>query len=153
MRWAHWNCIEPASCWRPPRRPRTEACTRDDLRRRSSQRHDGSRNFGDQSRPWALHAPCAKELDWDDPVTEVLTLSTTSAATNDATGTRSCSAGSRIGGALPPATTGAQRSSSPPSRSPQSTCSGYETRTSPYPRRPQTWTPSSDSAPFPVRKA
>ena len=31
MRWAHRNCIEPASCWRPSRRPRTEACTRVDL--------------------------------------------------------------------------------------------------------------------------
>ncbi|PTW45707.1 GmrSD restriction endonuclease domain-containing protein [Rhodovulum kholense] len=34
MRWPHRNCIEPASCWRPSRRPRTEACTRGDLRRR-----------------------------------------------------------------------------------------------------------------------
>ena len=31
MRWAHWICIEPASCWRPSRRPRTEACTRCNL--------------------------------------------------------------------------------------------------------------------------
>jgi hypothetical protein len=34
VRWPHRNCIEPASCWRPQRRPRTEACTRGDLRRR-----------------------------------------------------------------------------------------------------------------------
>lgn len=33
-RWAHRNCIVPASCCRPPRRPRTEACTRGDLTRR-----------------------------------------------------------------------------------------------------------------------
>ena len=32
--WAHRNCIEPASSWRLPRRPRTEACTRVDLSRR-----------------------------------------------------------------------------------------------------------------------
>jgi transposase len=47
---------------------------------------------------------------------------------------RSCSGGSRIGGGLQPATSGARRSSSPPSRSLQLSCSGYETRTSPDPK-------------------
>ena len=51
---------------------------------------------------------------------------TTSAATNGATGSKSCSAGSRIGGAWQPDTTDAQRSSSQQSPSPHSSFIGYE---------------------------
>ncbi|WP_456152405.1 IS5 family transposase [Paracoccus caeni] len=51
---------------------------------------------------------------------------TTSAATDDGTALRSCSAGSKIGGASQLDTTDARKSSSPPSHSPQPSCSGYE---------------------------
>jgi len=53
-------------------------------------------------------------------------VNTTSAATDDGTALRSCSAGSRTGAAWRPATIGAPRSSSPPSPSPQPSYSGYE---------------------------
>src|SRR5690606_40151379 len=52
--------------------------------------------------------------------------STTSDGTNAATGSRSCSAGSRTGGALRHATTDVPRSSYPPSHSQQLSSSGYE---------------------------
>lgn len=51
---------------------------------------------------------------------------TTSDDTKAATGSRSCSAASKTGGASQHATTGAQPSSCPPSLSPQPYCSGYE---------------------------
>ena len=73
MRWAHRNCIEPASCWRPSRRPRTEACTRVDLRRRLPNR-EADHLFKEESRGPAAHPACAKPLDWIGPVTEVLSL-------------------------------------------------------------------------------
>ena len=73
MRWAHRNCIEPASCWRPSRRPRTEACTRVDLRGRLPNRK-ADHFLNGQNRSSAAHPACAKPLDWDDHVTEVLSL-------------------------------------------------------------------------------
>ena len=51
---------------------------------------------------------------------------TTSADTNAATASRSCSAGSRTGGASQPAMTAVQKSSSQPSPSPQPSSTGYE---------------------------
>ena len=54
------------------------------------------------------------------------TVSMTSAATNDVTVSRECSAGSRIGDASQRATTDPQPSSSPQSHSPQPSYSGYE---------------------------
>lgn len=51
---------------------------------------------------------------------------TTSTDTNGATASRSCSAGSRIGGAWQPAMTVAHRSSCRPSLSPQPSFIGYE---------------------------
>ena len=50
----------------------------------------------------------------------------TSAATNAATASRLCSAGSRIGDVSQPDTTGAPRPSSPPSLAPPSSSIGYE---------------------------
>lgn len=73
IRWARWNCIEPASCWRPQRRPWTEARTRVDLRRRLPNR-EADHLLEDQDRAPAAHPVCAKPLDWGGPVTEGLTL-------------------------------------------------------------------------------
>ena len=53
---------------------------------------------------------------------------TTSASTGAAAASRSCSAVSRTGAASPPATTGAQPSSSPPSPSPPLSSSGCDQR-------------------------
>ncbi|WP_233517239.1 hypothetical protein, partial [Pseudotabrizicola alkalilacus] len=52
---------------------RTEACTRVDLRRRLPRR-EADQVFKGQNRGPAVNPACAKTLDWNDPVTEVLTL-------------------------------------------------------------------------------
>ena len=74
MRWAHRNCIEPASCWQ--------------LRADHGPKHAPgviSDEGGDDGKtaqsaeliktaPPAADTPCRKRLDWHAPVTEVLTL-------------------------------------------------------------------------------
>src|SRR6056297_3402510 len=53
-------------------------------------------------------------------------FATTNGDTSADTASKSCSADRRTGGASPPATTDARRSSCPPLRSPQRSSSGYE---------------------------
>jgi hypothetical protein len=75
VRWARRNCIQPASCWRPTRRPRTEASTRGDLGRRhacekrktndwlSPAALPRARSYGRKSRTRA--APPLTSVGWD----------------------------------------------------------------------------------------
>ncbi len=76
MRWAHLNCIEPASCWRPPRRPRTEAST-------GLISAEGGLEIGDKgrspqsTRSSAGEISCPKELDRGIPVPRGLILVST----------------------------------------------------------------------------
>ena len=62
--------ILSTSCWRPSRRPRTDACTRDDLKRRLANRK-ADQSFREQDRGSAAQVAFAKSLDWDNPVAEV----------------------------------------------------------------------------------
>lgn len=71
MRWAHRNCIEPASCWRPMRRPRTEACTRGRSQKKAAAK---AGRYKRPNRTPAASPACPKPLDWSGPVTEVWSL-------------------------------------------------------------------------------